>query len=138
MRFKPLLSVFAVLVLSGLVPPQCLGRSAEVYEPGLRPDPFVDPTAMFNKGPEPVRLPGLAGMLIDETALLGVTLFGGEAIAILQGSDGMGYSAREGEALWDGRIAAIDFERAVVIFDKKNPDPEGSERVLRIERKLVP
>ena len=81
---------------------------------------------------------GWPGMLINEVKLQGITVYGTEPIASFLGTDGMGYFAREGDELWDGKIEVIDFEEGLVAFKQKVEDPSSAIRHRRVERKLNP
>jgi hypothetical protein len=109
------------------------GGGTPSYDPADRRDPFVDPTV---REAEPATPPGLAGTAIGEARLQGLSLVGGEPTALLLGSDGVGYTARAGEALRDGRVADIDFGRGVVVFEQRLEGPRGGQR--RVERRLQP
>lgn len=116
------------------------GKGGYNYDPAGRRDPFVDPLSA--KGPggedEKPRPEGWPGMLIGEVKLEGITVYGGEPIAIFMGTDGVGYFAREGDELWDGKIIAIDFEEGKVEFQQKVEDPSSPIRFRNVEKKLNP
>jgi len=115
------------------------GRGGYNYDPAGRPDPFVSPIeAPGGPGDETPRPEGWPGMLINEVKLRGITVFGGEPIAVFLGTDGNGYFAREGDELWDGKIEVIDFDEGVVVFKQKVEDPTSPIRHRRVERKLNP
>jgi hypothetical protein len=77
-------------------------------------------------------------MLIAEVKLEGITVYGGEPIAIFMGTDSTGYFAREGDELWDGKITTIDFEEGKVEFQQKVEDPSSPVRFRNVEKKLNP
>lgn len=115
------------------------GKDSYNYDPAGRPDPFVNPMKETT-GSEDVeaRPPGWPGMLINEVQLHGITVFGTEPIAMFLGTDGIGYFAREGDELWDGKIEVIDFEDGLVAFKQKVEDPSSPIRHRRVEKKLNP
>jgi len=115
------------------------GRGGYNYDPAGRPDPFVDPfTETTGNEQGPARPPGWPGMLINEVRLQGITVFDMEPIAMFLGTDGVGYFAREGDELWDGKIEMIDFETQMIVFKQKVEDPSSPVRHRKVERQLHP
>ena len=115
------------------------GKGGYNYDPAGRRDPFVDPlkSASEKEGSQP-RPEGWPGMLIGEVQLQGITVYGDEPIAIFLGTDGVGYFAREGDELWDGKIIQIDFEERKVVFQQKVEDPSSALRFREVVKKLNP
>lgn len=100
------------------------------YGAGENRDPFVDPRRAELPGPESdgPRPDGLAGQRVGEVRLRGVSRFRGEPLALLEGSDGIGYVGRQGAMLWNGRIERIDFERGEVVFARRTSDRTDPDR----------
>ena len=115
------------------------GKGGYNYDPAGRRDPFVDPLSAANQqDKEKSRPEGWPGMLIAEVQLQGITVYGGDPIAIFEGTDGVGYFAREGDELWDGKIITIDFDEGKVILQQKVEDPSSPVRFRNVEKKLNP
>lgn len=113
-------------------------RPAPAYNSENRPDPFLAPRPAV-KGPDgsPVP-PGLAGKRIDEVQLEGVSLWNNEPIAILVGTDGKGYFAREGARLRNGTVEHIDFAARSVAFLQVLDDPTAWPRTRTVVLRLHP
>jgi hypothetical protein len=115
------------------------GKGGYNYDPAGRRDPFVDPLSAANQqDKEKSRPEGWPGMLIAEVQLQGITIYGGDPIAIFAGTDGVGYFAREGDELWDGKIISIDFDGGKVTLQQKVEDPSSPVRFRNVEKKLNP
>ena len=111
-----------------------------IYDVAGRRDPFVNPLGRGEEegdGSERPRPPGFSGMLINEVALWGVTVFGEDPIAIFRGTDGVGYFVREGDELWDGKVVAIDFDRREVSFQQRVDDPTSPVRFREVKSRLT-
>ncbi len=91
------------------------------YEPKSKRDPFVSPFDIeILKGTKKKRVPGIAGMSIDEIVLQGIIKSkkrGYEALVL--GSDNKVYWIREGDKLYDGEVLKIG-------MGKKAPDEISS------------
>ena len=91
------------------------------YEPKSKRDPFVSPFDIeILKGTKRKRVPGIAGMSIDEIVLQGIIKSkkrGYEALVL--GSDNKVYWIREGDKLYDGEVLKIG-------MGKKSPDEISS------------
>jgi len=73
------------------------------YEPKGRRDPF-----------EPIEVTvGVKGLTVSSTRLTGIIRGQGETLALLEGTDGIGYILREGDTLGDGRLVEIRADSAV-------------------------
>lgn len=117
------------------------GKGGVEYNPAGRRDPFVDPLSKGEGPDDPKSRPeGWPGMLIGEVQLQGLTVFGGEPIAIFRGTDSIGYFAREGDELWDGKIVSINFDtdEKTVVFQQKVEDPSSPIRFRDVVKKLHP
>jgi hypothetical protein len=117
------------------------GKGGYNYDPAGRRDPFVNPIEVTDQGPgKPgtIRPEGWPGMLIGEVQLQGITVYGGEPIALFLGTDGVGYFAREGDELWDGKIISIDFDEGKIAFQQKVEDPSSPVRFREVVKKLNP
>ena len=115
------------------------GKGGYNYDPAGRRDPFVDPLSAANQeDKEKSRPEGWPGMLIAEVQLKGSPIYGGDPIAIFAGTDGVGYFAREGDELWDGKIITIDFDEGRVTLQQKVEDPSSPVRFRNVEKKLNP
>jgi hypothetical protein len=111
-----------------------------IYDVAGRRDPFVNPLGRGEEegdGTERPRPPGFPGMLINEVALWGITVFGEDPIAIFRGTDGVGYFVQEGDELWDGKVVAIDFDRREVSFQQRVDDPTSPVRFREVESRLT-
>jgi hypothetical protein len=129
MRLVPPLLVLALL------PPAAPGPTT--YDDAGRPDPFVDPHRPAPGEPAPAAS-GLASMRIGEVKLQGIADFAGKPAALLLGSDGMGYVARAGDELRDGRVVEVDFASGTVVFQEEVVAPGATGRFRRVERRLAP
>ena len=114
------------------------GKGGYTYDPSGRRDPFVDPLNAKTPDKEEIRPEGSEGMLINEVQLQGITIYGGDPIAVLMGTDEVGYFLREGDELWDGKIIAIDFDEGKVVFQQKVEDPSSPVRFREVVKKLIP
>lgn len=114
------------------------GRDGLDYDPAGRRDPFVDPRKV--QDPKERRQPpdGLGGMLIQEVRLQGISLVGDQPIAIVLGTDNLGYFVREGDELWDGKVDRIDFDQDSVVFQQRVTDPGAEVRFRDVARALHP
>jgi Tfp pilus assembly protein PilP len=111
-------------------------RNGFVYNPAGRRDPFISlakPVASddANSRPKP---PGLAGFMLQETALKGIVKNNDGWIAVLEGPDKKGYFVRVGQRLYDGVITGID--AAGLSFRQEITDPLSPAKSREVRRFL--
>ncbi len=102
------------------------GLSGVRYDPGNRPDPFlnpiplrkgvIDPNSEMPRGNPP---PGIAGMSAREVVLLGMSLSPEGKTAVFQGTDRRVYFLREGDRLFDGYLKNITIDSVLLIQETK-------------------
>jgi hypothetical protein len=88
------------------------------YQPNNRRDPFFIPISLDNKvskkvdeeEPRGTPPPGIAGMLIAQVTLLGISTQSGGKTAIFRGSDKRIYFLRQGDKLFDGYVKQIGID----------------------------
>ncbi len=109
------------------------------YDPAGRRDPFeplvrATPTGRRGKRPK-----GIAGMLVSEIDLRGIsTDVRGVPLALFNGSDNRGHTLRVGDVVYDGRVIAIDDARGVVVFRQSVDDPRRIKPYRDVYKKLYP
>ncbi len=96
------------------------------YEPGNRPDPFlnplslrknvVDPDSELPRGTPPA---GIAGMSTKDVQLLGMSVSPDGKTAVFQGTDKRVYFLREGDRLFDGYLKSIALSSVLLIRETK-------------------
>lgn len=103
------------------------------YNPEGRRDPFVSAVEEFwykKKGPRPK---GIAGMLISEIDLVGITKDPSGNIAFFSGSDNKGYFLRVGDEVYNGKLLKIDAKSGAVTFRQQMDDP----RLIKPHRDVI-
>lgn len=96
-----------------------------VYEPKGRRDPF-----------EPLEvLTGAKGFTVSSTRLTGIVQGSGETLALVEGSDGIGYILRAGDTLGDGRLLEIGTDSAVFSVVPR-PGASATRVTLRLKTDL--
>ncbi len=107
------------------------------YEPEGRRDPFLSlmtPTVTVDARP-----PGVSGMLVAELDLSGVVADVGDGdVAMFIGSDNKGYFLRIGDAVYDGRVIAVDPRQGSVTFRQQVDDPRLIKPYRDVVKRLVP
>lgn len=94
------------------------------YDPAGRRDPFEPLVKPQSVKLDAKRPKGIAGMVVSEIDLKGVALdTRGNPVAMFRGSDNRGYTLREGDMVYDGRVISIDPRRGVVVFRQQVDDP---------------
>jgi Tfp pilus assembly protein PilP len=99
------------------------------YQSDSRRDPFLVPIQLDSKN-NPAKLvdeeaprgtppPGIAGMLIDQVTLVGISSQSGSRIAILRGSDKRVYFLRQGDKLFDGYVRQIGADYVSLVRETK-------------------
>ena len=98
-------------------------------------DPFrsLREPKVEDEGPRPE---GPPGMLIEEIDLVGVLSGPRGAMALIIGSDGLGYSLTEGSPLYDGVVLRINPDEGLVVFRQNVNDPNRIKPYRDIERRL--
>jgi hypothetical protein len=96
------------------------------FEPGNRPDPFLNPLIQrkskeevdeeIPKGTPP---PGIAGMSYNEVELLGMSVSPEGKTAVFRGNDKRVYFLREGDRLFDGYVKTITSDHVLLIRETK-------------------
>ena len=109
------------------------------YDPDGRRDPFEPLVKTEIRGIKGKRPKGVAGMMVSEIALKGVTLdLEGRPIALFSGSDNRGYTLRIGDIVYDGRVVAIDYDRGAVVFRQQVDDPRRIKPYRDVVKRLYP
>ena len=94
-------------------------------------DPFARPSAPESPGPVEVRVPGLAGVALDEAVLLGVVASREGRLAVLEGPGGRAWAVRPGDRLRDGTVQAVTADAVVFVRDAADSVPFADRRVRR-------
>ena len=109
------------------------------YDPAGRRDPFeplVRATPLGKRGKRPK---GIAGMLVSEIDLRGIsTDVRGGSLALFTGSDNRGYTLRVGDVVYDGRVISIDKAMGIVVFRQNVDDPRRIKPYRDVFKKLYP
>lgn len=124
MRRTPTPALLLAGVLSGVAGPA-------VGQDGGRRDPFMDPWQRSDAPAETARPRGLAGMDVDELALRGLALFGGNHVAVVESANGRSHLLRGGERLFDGSVRSVTAE-GVLIVRLGRRGMAGAERTVRL------
>jgi len=91
------------------------------WEPRGRRDPFAIPAARE----------GAAGMTVASAKLTGIVRGAGNALALVETSDGLGYILKTGDTLADGRLVEIG-PNSVVFTVVPRPGSNSNRVVLRL------
>ena len=109
------------------------------YDPAGRRDPFEPLVRATPLGARGKRPKGIAGMLVSEIDLKGIsTDVRGAPMALFSGSDNRGYHLRVGDVVYDGRVISIDEVRGVVVFRQNVDDPRRIKPYRDVLKKLYP
>jgi type IV pilus assembly protein PilP len=122
-------------------PPAASASDTYTYEPSDRRDPFLN---LLDRGlrPGPItRLPGLAGLSVNEISVRGVIeKLDGGYVAMVQGPDNKTYSIHPGDRLADGLVRAVNAEGLVIVQEVNDPlslvkQREVSKKLRSLEAK---
>lgn len=108
--------------------------AAYTYEVGGRRDPF---RSLLLRQQERVRdrLPGVAGMLVDELELQGTIRTKGGWIAMMRGTDNRSYLLRKGNTVFDGEV--LDITGTDVTFRQNVNDPTNPKPFRDVTKSLA-
>jgi hypothetical protein len=101
--------------------------SAPRFDPGNRPDPFLNPLIQKRKSdaesdeeiPKGTPPPGISGMTTNEVELLGVSGGPEGKTVVFRGTDKRVYFLRTGDRLFDGYIKAINDDQVLLVRETK-------------------
>lgn len=118
---------------------QLLSGQRFSYDAAGRRDPFLNLFEHMGIGPRGPRPRGSSGMLVSELDLVGIVQdpSGGDC-ALVIGSDNKGYFLRVGDAVYDGRVIAVDSRLGNVTFRQQVDDPRLIKPYRDIVKRLVP
>jgi hypothetical protein len=96
------------------------------YNSGNRRDPFLDPKH-YRKNAAPadeeisrgIPPPGIAGTLIAQAALEGISISRDRRIAIIRGADSRSYFLKEGSRFFDGYLKSILDDSIIFVRETK-------------------
>lgn len=109
-------------------------RPAYAYNPENRRDPFV---SLLRRGRDAIRRPdgkplaGIGSLLVNEIAIKGVLMSGGDRIALVQGVDNKTYLVRANDRLLDGYVRAITADTLILMQDVNDPLSVTKQREVR-------
>lgn len=115
--------------------------SGYTYEPRGRRDPFVNPVPAETAEPEvptpAVRPPGLRGVLVSETRIIGIVTSTEPLmnVAVIQTSGNRVYFASRGAELFDGVVKEIQDDG--VVFSLTTPEQDQNEQPREVVRRVV-
>jgi hypothetical protein len=97
------------------------------FDPGSRPDPFLNPLIQKRQGeaeadeeiPRGTPPPGISGMNVGEVELLGIAAGLEGKKAVFKGIDKRVYFLHEGDRLFDGHIKAINIDKVLLVRETK-------------------
>jgi len=97
--------------------PPTIQRDTIYYDSEGNTDPFVSLlTGLVPDGDKIPKPPGIKGMTIGELNTFGLGVWGEESVAFVTGSDGLPYTLKVGDIVFDGRVKAITKDK--LIFEK--------------------
>lgn len=101
-----------------------------------RRDPFESLIGKNREGDSGPRLPGKAGLLIGSLRLDGVVRYAEGMIAVVTNAQSRTYFLREGDQLYDGRVAKITMDG--VTFHELGKDAFGKPVEREISKRMYP
>jgi hypothetical protein len=105
---------------------------AYTYEAGGRRDPFISlDRASDPNGRARSKLPGLAGLAINEATVKGVVKSEGRLVAMVQAPDNKTYIVRPNDRLLDGAVRAVTPEGVVFVQQVNHPRSLVKQREIR-------
>lgn len=111
--------------------PEAPAKPPYTYERAGRRDPFVSLIGRGTETPGGTRPAGIAGMLISEVSLKGISHLSGGPVAMLLGPDKKTYPVRPGQRLLDGTVKSITHDTVVFSQDVNDPLSLVKQREVR-------